>query len=82
MSYFEIRNKAPIKGIISGVSEDIDILKKIPGEVDVCWMNRVNNGKTEKSLSVVLFYVESLLTLVQLGYVYYPFRAIISRYWQ
>lgn len=59
---------------------DIDILKEIPAVVDVHWMNRVFNGMKEKSLSVLVFFdVGSLPTLLQLGYVYYPFRPFVSR---
>lgn len=51
---FELRRRSPVKGIISGVSEelDIDILKNTPGVVDACKMNHFVNGRKENSLSV------------------------------
>ena len=73
VSCFELRSRAPVKLLISGVSEDVDValLKKIPGVVSACGMNRMVNGR--KTLSVQVFFdMESLLTRVQLGNVSYP----------
>lgn len=61
MSCFELWNRASVKGVISGVSEDVDIemLKNISGVVDIRRMNHVVNGRKEKSLSVLIFYLWS-----------------------
>lgn len=71
---FELRSRAPVKGLISGVSEDVDIalLKKIPGVVSACRMNRMVNGRKEKTLFKCFLGMESLPTRVQLGNVCYP----------
>lgn len=47
----------PVKGVISGVLEDVDIalLKEIPGVVDARRINSIVNGRKEKSLSILVF---------------------------
>ena len=47
----------PVKGVSSGVSENVDInmLKKIPGVVDIRRMNRLVNGRKENSASAMQY---------------------------
>jgi hypothetical protein len=80
----ELRRRAPVNGVIAGVSEEVVIeeLKSIPGVVDARRMNRWVSGKEKKSLSIlVVFYVESLPTTVKLGCVLscksFYFQAVI-----
>jgi hypothetical protein len=58
ISCFELRSMATVRGVISGVSEDVDIalLKEIPGVVDARRMNCMVNGRKEKNLSVQVFF--------------------------
>jgi hypothetical protein len=38
-------NRAPLKGVISGVSWEVDVeeIKNVPGLIEARWMNRVVN---------------------------------------
>ena len=55
VSCVSLRNRAPLKGVISGISWEVDFeeMKHIPGVIDARWMNRVVKEEKVKSLSVL-----------------------------
>ena len=79
---FELRNRAPVKGVISGLMTDVQVeyLKNITGVVGAWRLTRWVNGEKEESLSLLLFFdKEQISTHVKLGYVKYAVRAFVPK---
>ena len=75
---FELWSRALVKGVIPGVTMDVQIeyLRRIPGVVGA-W--RLIRWEKKKKVSVLFFDEEEISTHVKLGYVRYTVRALIPK---
>lgn len=83
MECFDFLSRVLLKGVIYGVSMEIEaqcLKRDVPGVVEAHHLNRMVDGRKNKSLSMLLLFDEEFLsTHVKLGYTGYVVRAFEKR---